>query len=226
MGKTLAALGVAGGMAIAFGQAPASFPPLEQRAKATEGAWMTLSRGLDGKLARLLPCDPAVAPSIQEVSTASQARLSALTAYYQAVAETAATDVIAARSIRDGELSRLNSIPSERTDTEQERSGIASQLRNLTESVRARPVLAAAQRQLTELEAMTRERATLAGKQSADGPGLAEVLNRWIASLERREADAKQLVAATQAEVPLWERYYTARQARARTECTVTGGGR
>jgi chromosome segregation ATPase len=187
---------------------------------------MELSRGLDGKLARLLPCDPAVAPTIQEVSTASQARLSALTAYYQALAEFASTDVIAARKIRDSEQSRLNSIPSERTDTEQERSGIASQLRNLTESVRVKPVLAAAERQLTELEAMTRERATLAGKQSAEGPDLSEALNRWIASLEDREAAAKQLIAATQVEGPLWEQYYTARQARARTECTVTGGGR
>ena len=213
-------------IASAFGQAPTPLAPLAQNLKTTETAWLTLARDLDSKLARLLPCDAEAARTIQAVNTASQARLAALTAYLKAAADTAAADVATARNIRDGEQSRLSSIPSERTDTEQERAGIESQLRNLTESVRAKPGLVSAEFQLKQLESMTRERVTLAAKQSADGPGVVEMLNKLIAALERREAALRQSGTAVTAEAQRWEPYYTARLARTRTECTVTGGGR
>ena len=209
-----------------FGQAPSALAPLEQNLKATETAWVNLARDLDSKLARLLPCDAAAARTIQEVSTASQARLGALTAYLKAAADSAAADVLAARNIRDGEQGRLVSLPAERTDTEQERTGMESQLRNLAESVRAKPGLGAAEQQLKQLEAMTRERATLAAKQAADGPRVVEMLNALIGALERREAAVRQTATAVTAEAPRWEQYYAARLARTRTECTVTGGGR
>jgi len=128
-----------------LGQAPVALAPLEQDVKATETAWANLARELDSKLARLLPCDAAAVKTIQDVSAASQARIAALTAYLKAVADNMAADIVAARNIRDGEQGRLTSIPAERTDTEQERAGIESQLRNLADSVRAKPGLAAAE---------------------------------------------------------------------------------
>ena len=208
------------------GQAPAALAPLEQNMKATETAWVNLARDLDNKLARLLPCDAGAASAIQAVSTASQARLAALTAYSNAAANNAAADVVVARNIRDGEQGRAASIPAERTDTEQERAGIESQLRNIADSVRAKPGLASAEFQLKQLETMTRERAALAGKQVADGPGVVEMLNKLIAALEGREAALRQTTTAVTAEVQRWDQYYAARLARTRTECTVTGGGR
>lgn len=209
-----------------FGQVPVALAPLEQNLTATETAWANLARELDSKLARMLPCDAAAARTIQEVSTASQARMGALSAYLKAAADNAAADAVAARNIRDGEQGRLTSIPAERTDTEQERAGIESQLRNLADSIRAKAGLAAAEQQLKQLETMTRSRATLAAKQSADGPGVVEMLNTLISALERREAALRQAAAANTAEAQRWEQYYAARLARARTECTVTGGGR
>ena len=209
-----------------LGQAPVALAPLEQNLKTTETAWVNLARDLDSKLARLLPCDATAAKTIQDVSTASQARIAALTAYLKAAADKAAADAIVARNIRDGEQGRLASIPAERTDTEQERAGIESQLRNIAESVRAKPGLAASEFQLKQLESMTRERAALTAKQAADGPAVVEKLNTLIAALGRREAALRQTAAAVTAENESWEQYYAARLARTKTECTVTGGGR
>jgi len=228
VGNFLAVRAVAIGILCApcvLGQAPVALAPLEQNLKATETAWANLARELDSKLARLLPCDAAAIKTIQDVSAASQARIAALTAYLKAVADNMAADIVAARNIRDGEQGRLTSLPAERTDTEQERAGIESQLRNLADSVRAKPGLAAAEFQLKQLESMTRERATLAAKQSADGPVVVEKLNTLIGALERREAAVRQTAVAAAAENQSWEQYFAARLARTRTECTVTGGG-
>lgn len=210
----------------AFAQSAVALAPLEQNLKATETAWVNLARDLDGKLARLLPCDAAAARTIQEANTASQTRLNALTAYLKAAADNAAADLLVVRNIRDGEQGRLTSIPAERTDTEQERAGIESQLRNLADSIRARPGLAPAEQQLKQLETMTRDRSSLTAKQSADGPGVVEMLNTLSGALERREAALRQMATASSAEAKSWEQYYVARLARTRTECTVTGGGR
>ena len=226
VGKSLTALSVAFGILCGQYTLAQALAPLEQTLKTTETAWVTLARDLDNKLARMLPCDAAAATAIQEVATASQARLGALSAYLKAAADNAAADAVAARNIRDGEQGRLVSIPAERTDTEQERAGIESQLRNLADSIRSKPPLAAAEQQLKQLEAMTRERATLAAKQSADGPGLVQMLNALIGALEGRASALRQSAAAVTTEVPRWEQYYAARLARTRTECTVTGGGR
>ena len=213
-------------MSCALAQTPPSLATLEQNMKTTETAWIALAQDLDARLARMLPCDAAVARTIQETSSASQARLQAFTAYAQEAAKGAAADTVAALNIREAEQARLTSIPAERTDTEQERAGIESQLRNLAESVRAKSGLAPAEQQLKQLESMTRERATLAAKQSADGPGVMEALNTLISLLEKREAALRQIAASAAAQTPRWDAYYAARLARARTECTVTGGGR
>jgi len=210
----------------AFGQAPVALATLEQSLKTTETAWVNLARDLDNQLARLLPCDAAAAGLIQGVSAASQARLAASTAYFKASADRAAADIVVARNIRDGEQGRVASIPAERTDTEQERAAIESQLRNIADSVRAKPGLASAEFQLKQLETMTRERATLTGKQVADGPGIVEMLNKLIAALAAREAALRQTATAVTSETERWDKYYAARLGRTRTECTVTGGGR
>lgn len=210
----------------AFGQAPAALPPLEQNLRTTEAAWLALARELDGKLARLLPCDPGAAAAIQEVSAASQARLRALTAYLEAAADRTAADLAFVRNVLESEQVRLTTVSAERTDTEQERAGIESQLRNIADSVRAKPALGAADQQLRHLEALVRERALLAARQAADGPGAADALGKVATALERRESALRQAAAAVRAETPRWEQYYAARLARARTECAVTGGGR
>ncbi len=210
----------------AFGQTPAPLAPLEQNVKTTEAAWLNLARELDNKLARMLPCDPGAAAAIQEVSTASQARLRALTAYLEAVADRAWADLTLVRNVREGEQGRLAALSAERTDTEQERAGIESQLRNIAESVRANPALGAAEQQLRQLETLVRERAVLVSRQAADGPGVVDALSKLITALERRQSALRQAATAATAEAPRWEQYYVARLARARTECAVTGGGR
>jgi len=78
---------VAAGILAAGVFAPAVLPqgaPAGPAASARETAakraaeWEALAKGLDAKIARLLPCDPRAKSAIEEVSHASEARLAAL----------------------------------------------------------------------------------------------------------------------------------------------------
>ena len=59
---------------------------LRQTADKAAADWESLAKGLEQKIATLLPCDPKSRAAVEEVSHASDARLSALSAYLKAAA--------------------------------------------------------------------------------------------------------------------------------------------
>ena len=54
---------------------------LRDKAEKSAAAWQTLADGLDARTSRLLPCDSKMKAAIDEVSRASEARMTALLEY-------------------------------------------------------------------------------------------------------------------------------------------------
>lgn len=208
----------------AFGQT--SISDLEQAALSTNTAWFTLASSLDVRVARMLPCDAAATAAIEEVNRASTARLIALSAYLKAVTDQAATDVATARQIQREETAYLTGVGTERTDTEQERAGIETQINNLAESVLKKVSLTAASDELRQLETSVRERANMVTTHATAAEGSLKYFEDFAVALEQREIALRKIQTSLEEERTKWNGYYTARLARARVECSAMGGGR
>jgi hypothetical protein len=200
----------------------AAAPSLRQIAEKKSAEWEALARGLDGKIARMLPCDPRVNSAIQEVSRASEARQAALRDALKAAADRARADREQAQLAVAGEEARLREMRAERGDSEQERSTVEGQLADLTESVKRRAAFEEARRKLAQIAALAGQRAA----DSADAEKLATALNtslrELLVALQAREAALANAQAALTSEASRWNEYYAARLARAGTECTIT----
>ena len=199
---------------------------LEQEAVNAQARWYGLASVLDTRLQRLLPCDAAATDAIEETHRASTARLVALSAYTKAAAEQAAQDVAKAREIQKSETEYLAAVGADRTDTEQERAGIESQINNLAESVRRKASLTAASDELRALESKVRERASLVAADVSSAEGTLPRFESFAVALQKREAALRKQVAAVEEERTKWNGYYEARFARARVECSSAGIGR
>ncbi len=195
----------------------------EQTATQTQQQWFSLASTLDARLTRMLPCDNAAASAIEETNRASIARMVALITYTKGVADQAAQDVTMARRIQKSETDYVTGLGGERTDTEQGREGVASQMTNLVESVRKRVTLTVASDELRALEASVRERATLVTANAAAEEATLSRFESLVQALEKREAALRKQTAALEEERVRWNGYYAARLARAQVECTETG---
>ncbi len=203
-----------------------SLAELEQAALNTHTAWFTLASNLDVRVARMLPCDAAATSAIEEVNRTSTARLVALSNYVKAVADQSAKDVATARQIQRAETAYLTGVGTERTDTEQERAGIESQINNLAESVRKKVSLTAASDDLRQIEASVRERANMITSNASAAEGSLKYFEEFASTLEKREAAIRKFIASLDEERTKWNGYYTARLARARVECSAMGAGK
>jgi hypothetical protein len=200
-----------------------SLSDLELSAKTSQQAWYRLASTLDTRLARMAPCDLAAPAAIEEAHKASTARLTALIAYTAGVAEQAVQDVAMARQIQRSEALYAVGIAVERTDTEEERAGVESQIVNLTESVRKRVTLTVASDELRKLEASIRERAALVAAHATAAEAAQPRFAALIQALEKREAALRKEISALEDERTKWNGYYSARLARAMVECAETG---
>jgi chromosome segregation ATPase len=200
-----------------------ALPDLEQAATKAQQQWYALSSTLDTRLQRMLPCDNAAVLAIEETHRASTSRLTALIAYTQGVIAQSAQDVAMARRIQKSETDYATTLAGERTDTEQERAGIASQMTNLSESLRRRVTLTVANDELRALEASVRDRATLVAANVTASEAALPRFDALIQALERRETALRKQITSLEDERVKWNGYYTARLARAQVECTETG---
>jgi chromosome segregation ATPase len=203
-----------------------SLSELEQASAIAYSDWFKLASDLDLRLARMLPCDPAAATTIEETGRASTARIVALTAYAKALAEQVSKDAKMARQIQRSETAYLTSVGTERTDTENERAAIDGQLAKLAESVRKKVSLTAASDELRAIEALVRERANLVTSNASSTEGALKQFEDLALSLEAREEALRKQIPALEDQRTKWNGYYTARLARARIECSVTGKAR
>ena len=133
---------------------------LRQTADKTAADWDTLAKGLEPKIARLLPCDPDSRAAVEEVSHASDARLAALAAYLKAAAAKAKMDTEAAKRVLAAQAALAGGWNTERTEADQQGAAIEAQVADLKESMRKRGSLAGAEQVLAEIARMVKERAS------------------------------------------------------------------
>jgi hypothetical protein len=198
---------------------------LRQTADKTAADWDALAKGLEQKIATLLPCDPKSRSAVEEVSHASDARLSALSAYLKAAAASAKADTDAAKRVLAAQAALSAGWTTERSEADQERAAIEAQVADLKESMRKRGSLAGAEQVLVEIATMVKTRAAKSDSQSARRELLDSLLGDLVVAYQDRQTALENESALLDAEAAKWTAYYAARVSRAITECTIINPG-
>jgi len=209
--------------ALAAAQAPApQSPGFQQAIEKPTAAWQALAKGLELKIARMLPCDPRVRDAIEEVSRASETRLAVQAQYLQAAAGYAKRGTEAARATLEAEQTGARDAEIETAESEQDRIAIEAQIADLAESVKSKPDLDNARTKLESIAAMVRQGGSDAQAQGARRTALIAALGDLLAAFQAREKAVAAEINALAAETARWNEYYAARLARAQTECSIT----
>lgn len=210
----------------AIGQNAAnSLASLREKAEKTSATWEALAKGLETKIARLLPCDPNSRAAVEEVSRASDARLIAQSAYLKAAAAQAKVDTDAAKRVLAAQAALAGGWNTERAEADQERAAIEALVADLKESMRKRGALVEAERVLIELAKMVNERGAKSDEQASGGGAITGMIGDLVIAFQDRQTAFESEVALLDAESVKWTSYYTARLARATTECSITNPG-
>ncbi len=207
-------------------RSPEAAQALRSTAEKRSAEWEALAKALDTKISRMLPCDPRVKESIDEVVHASNARLAALTAVMKASAEQSASDVGKLQSAMSAEDANLADAEAERAEAMQERLAVDGQLADLADSARRRQSLEDARKVLADIDAKVSTRATLAEQQAQVRAALALSLRDLLVAALARQRAITMEQGALATETSRWNDYYTARLARAQVECTITGASK
>lgn len=192
-----------------------------QAAQKKAAEWEALANNLEPRVARMLPCDPRVQAAIAEVSRASEARLVALAQYLRAAAAKAKEDSDAANALAAKQEARAADVEAERTEAELERAGIDVQITGLTGATQ-RAALTGPVKTLSDIVALTGQRAALAQGEANRRSALAGQLKELVAASEARHTALQNETSALAAETARWSEYYTARLVRAQLECAIT----
>lgn len=198
-----------------------SLTPLQQAAGTKGEEWETLARGLEVKIGRMLPCDPRVRAAIEEVNKASEARLSTMAQYLKVAVALAKQDSEAAKAAVSSQDDGNQDLETERAEAEQEIIAVEGQRGNLADSVRRLAALEPAAKQLTEIAAMIGERAGRTRQQAENRNPMTVPLKNVLAAYQARQAALEEEQVALAVETSRWSEYYTARLARAQTECSI-----
>jgi hypothetical protein len=223
----LVSIYLVGGASIGSAQnvTPEALAAAQATAEKTEKDWFAQAQRLDAKLAPLLPCDATAKKAIQDVSHASDVRVTALMNYLRMASAQAAGQTQAARRLLATEESQAPEAADERTDAALERSAIEAQNANLAASFNARPGLADARNALGEINDIAARRTTFADQEASGRDRGLAALRDLVTAYQNREAALKQETDAFQAESTRWSTYYSVRLSRAQAECTAVGGG-
>ena len=198
------------------------FQTLADTAAKASANWQALAKGLDAKIARMLPCDPRLTAAIEETSQASQTRLAAMNQYLQAVVAQARQDVETARVALATEEAAARDVETDRAEAEQERIAIDGQLSDLADSAKRRPALEDARAKLQAIGAGVAARSADLQQFQTRRASLAAALNDLVEVRQARQHALEAQLAALTLETSRWGDYYAARLARARTECEIT----
>jgi hypothetical protein len=220
-----AVLGLLGSAALVSAQdrTPSTLSEAGQTAEKRTNEWSILASNLEQRVLRMLPCDPRVRASIEEVSRASGARFLALTAYWQESAKRSNDQAESARGLIADNDARLEDWKADSADSEQEQARVEAQTSDLRETARQAVGLAAAARLLNGIsqnmaaavkQGVTREQASI----KLDGD-----LNEWITASQARQAAIEDELKALAAENTRYTAFYAARITRAQLECSLTG---
>jgi hypothetical protein len=198
-----------------------SLDALRQTADKTAADWEALAKGLEQKIATLLPCDPKSRAAVEEVSHASDARLSALSAYLKASAAKAKVDTDAAKRVLAAQAAISGGWNTERSEADQGRASIEAQVGDLKESMRKRGSLSGAEQVLTELASMVKWRAANSAEQVSSKETIDALLGDLAVAYRDRQTALENESKLLDAETARWSFYYTTRVSRAVTECAI-----
>src|SRR6516225_1296107 len=120
---------------------PPDTETLSQASEKSFSEWEALSKGLNQKIAKLLPCDPQLRAAIDQVSKASETRLAALSAYLKAEVAQAKDDTDLAKQLLATIAPLAGAWNTEHAEADQERAAIDAQVTEMLESKRKRPSL-------------------------------------------------------------------------------------
>lgn len=204
--------------------ATADLAALEETAQKRHAEWESQARTMEERLARILPCDARSAAAITEVSRLSEARLAALADYLRAASSKAFAETAAARALLSAEERRAPELSRERADAGQEQTAVDIQSDALARSVNQRSALQDPQKLLEQIAALIRQRSAAAEQQAGAADKSIAMLRDLVTKFEARDAALRDESAAFEAERTRWSGYYSARQARAQTECSITQG--
>lgn len=194
---------------------------LRQTAEKTSADWEVKAKGLEPRIVRLLPCDPTSRAAIQEVSHASDARLSALSAYLKAEAVQARNDTEAAKRVLAAQAALGGGWNDERVESDQQHTAIEAQIADLKESMRKRGSLAGAEQVLVEIANIVKERAAKSEEQAGRRDAINTLLGDLVAANQDRQTALEKESAMLDIESAKWSAYYAARLSRAVTECAI-----
>lgn len=212
-------------IAVARGQdtAPPTDPlsALRRTADKTQADWEALAKGLEPKIATMLPCDPKYKAAVEEVSHASELRLTALSTYLKAAAAEAKADTDAAKNVLAAEAAAAGAWNTERTEADQEREAIEKQAVELKESMRKRASLADAKQVLVEIANTVKQRSGKADALAGRRDTINALLGDLVTAYQARQTALEKEATALEAEKQRWSGYYSARLARAVMECAI-----
>jgi len=198
---------------------------LRKEADKTSADWEALAKGLEQKIATLLPCDPRSRAAVEEVSRASEARMAALSSYIKASVAKAKLDTEAAKRVFAAQAALSGGWNTERSEADQERASIETQIGDLKESMRKRGSLAGAEQVLVEIANMVKDRAAKSEEQFGRKDVIDSLLGDLTVAYQDRQTALENESALVDAETARWNAYYAARVSRAVTECAIINPG-
>jgi len=199
---------------------------LRETADKASTGWETLAKGLEPKIATLLPCDPKYRAAVEEVSRASEARMAALSAYLKAAAAKAKDDTESAKRVLAAQAALAGGWNTERAEAEQQGAAVEAQVTDLKESMRKRGTLASAEQVLIEIAGLVKQRASKSEEQASRKEVLNTLLGDLTIAYQDRQTALENESAQVDTEASRWAAYYSARLSRAITECAIINAGR
>ena len=187
-------------------------------------AWNRLSQNLETSLIRLLPCDAKVTALIGDVSKASEARLAAIKSYLEAAKRQAVLQSGAAKELLASAQGLDADLSGEKSDLGPDRAALAGQIANLTPGAQRQASFGPALDVLKQIQVTEQQRSDSVDSAMGHAATAAMALNDLVVQLQARQAALNDVQSALDAESARWGAYYSARLARAQTECTITRG--
>ena len=217
----LAACFAAAGALCAQDAGANSLPALQDAAAKRTAEWSTLTTGLEVRLARMLPCDPRVRASVDEVARAADTRTVALTSYWNRASIQAKAQMDAIRGLLTLEEQRAEDWAKDKTESAQEVVATNAQAAALKTSLQQVPALANPQKSLESLAERNQVLAGQAGERETNGDLLVDELRNLLKAGQARQSAIDGQLKSVSAEGQRWSAYYAARQARAQIECVI-----
>jgi len=190
-------------------------------AEKASAQWEALAKGLEPKIARLLPCNPTSRAAVEEVSHASDARLAALSAVLKWEVVKAKGDTDSAKRVLAAQAALGGGWNAEHDEADKQRAAIETQVADLKESMRKRGSLAGAEQVLIEIATIVKQRAAKSEEQAGRRDTINALIGDLVIAYQDRQTALEKESALLDVEAAKWSAYYTARLSRAATECAI-----